>query len=343
MRIIFMLLAFFLNGCSPFDNDTPKLYQSQLLALGTVVNISLWNVEKTLASQAVHAIDARLHEIHHNWHSWQPGRLTDINKALANGQSIELTTTEMSLLQQATQLATLSQHLFNPAIGRMIQRWGFHQDDPSGPPPTPADIQSLLHENPRMTDLNFSGHQLRSTNKTVQLDVGAFAKGYAIDEAIKVLHQLGIQHAIINAGGDLRVIGRRGDRAWRIGIRHPNQPGVIASVEIQGDESVFTSGNYERYYEFEGQRYHHIIDPRTGYPGHNTLAVTVIHPNAATADAAATALLIAGPQQWRHIARQMGIEQVMLIDKQLVVHMTPIMAQRIQLQQQLKTIIDKAA
>ena len=339
--LIICLITGLISACSRSDNRTEKLHQSQLLALGTLVDISLWDVEGTLASQAIHDIDTRLHELHHDWHSWQAGRLHDINTALAQGQAIELDDVELALLQQAQQLAAQSQQLFNPAIGRLISLWGFHSDNPEGPPPEAHAIQKLLTQQPRMSDLIFSNHTLRSNNNTVQLDVGAFAKGYAIDQAIAILQNQGINNAIVNAGGDLRAIGRRGQRPWRIGIRHPQQAGIIAALEIQGNESVFTSGNYERFYQYKGQRYHHIIDPRNGYPGSNTLSVTVIHANAATADAAATALLIAGPQHWRDIARQMGIDQAMLIDQQLTVHMTPAMAQRVQLKQNLKSIIEE--
>ena len=94
---------------------------------------------------------------------------------------------------------------------------------------------------------------------------------------------------------------------------------------------MFTSGDYERYFEYGKQRYHHILDPRTGYPADKTTSVTVIHHDSATADAAATALFIAGPDQWPVIARDMGIEQVMLIDKQGQIFMTPDMAERIEL------------
>jgi thiamine biosynthesis lipoprotein len=190
-----------------------------------------------------------------------------------------------------------------------------------------------------MSDLQFDDHRLSSTNPAVQLDVGAFAKGYAVDEAIAILKQRGISNAIINAGGDLRAIGRHGDRPWHIGIRHPLEPGVIAAIDTQIDESVFTSGNYERFYDFEGHRYHHIIDPRSGYPSTGTLSVTVIGNNAATADAAATALMIAGPNEWDRVAGQMGIDKAMLIDDQLTVYMTSAMQQRVELNGQLKTVI----
>jgi thiamine biosynthesis lipoprotein len=95
---------------------------------------------------------------------------------------------------------------------------------------------------------------------------------------------------------------------------------------------VFTSGNYERYFTWQGKRFHHIIDPRTGYPAEGTRSVTVIDSDATRADAAATALFIAGPDGWFKIARQMGIEQVLLFDDQDRIHMTPAMAARVELE-----------
>ena len=93
---------------------------------------------------------------------------------------------------------------------------------------------------------------------------------------------------------------------------------------------MFTSGNYERYFEYNGIRYHHILDPRTGYPARGSLSVTVVNNDAATADAAATALFVAGPEGWREVARNMGIKEVMLIDENMTVYMTPAMAARVQ-------------
>ena len=146
---------------------------------------------------------------------------------------------------------------------------------------------------------------------------------------LKRLRDMGVRNAIVNAGGDLRAIGRRGNRPWRVGIRHPQGSGVLASVEIESDESVFTSGNYERYRIHEGVRYSHIIDPRTGMPVNHIASATVIHHNGAVADAAATALTIAGPMDWPRIAKQMGIKYVMLVDEKGTVYMNPAMAKRV--------------
>jgi thiamine biosynthesis lipoprotein len=143
------------------------------------------------------------------------------------------------------------------------------------------------------------------------------------------LQEAGIQHAVVNAGGDLRAIGQHGSRPWRVGIRHPRQEGILASVETSPDESIFTSGDYERYFDWQGKRYGHIIDPRTGYPAEGLSSVTVFADQADLADAAATALFVAGPKDWLPVARAMGVKGVMLVDEQGTVQITPGIRNRI--------------
>jgi thiamine biosynthesis lipoprotein len=184
-----------------------------------------------------------------------------------------------------------------------------------------------------MDDIEYSDVTMLGHNQAVQLDFGGIGKGMAVDLAIEHLRELGISNAIVNMGGDLRAIGSKGGTPWKIGIRHPRNKGVIASLETSGDESVFTSGDYERYFEYEGKRYHHILDPRTGYPAEGVTSVTVIHKEGVVADAAATALFIAGPEHWLEIARSMGVRDVMLIDSAGRIHLTPSMQQRIQFEQ----------
>ncbi|WP_455365411.1 FAD:protein FMN transferase, partial [Kaarinaea lacus] len=180
-----------------------------------------------------------------------------------------------------------------------------------------------------MQDLELDGVELKSNNSAVQIDFGGFAKGYAVDMAIEHLKDMGINNAIVNAGGDLRAIGKHGDRAWRVGIRNPRGEGVLASVDVEGDESVFTSGDYERYYEYQGKRYHHIIDPHTGYPKQGVTSVTVFDTRADRADAAATAIFVAGEEHWYEVAKSMGVAGVMLVTSNGTIHMTPNLKKRI--------------
>lgn len=189
-----------------------------------------------------------------------------------------------------------------------------------------------------MSDLHLDGIRMRSSNPTVKLDFGAFGKGYGIDLAVEHLKEMGIQNTILNAGGDLRAIGSRNGEPWRIAIRDPSGEGVLGVIETHGSESIFTSGDYERNFTWEGKRYHHIIDPRTGYPAVGTRSVTVIHDDATTADAAATALFIAGPSRWQEIARRMGVGYVLLVDTEGTLHMNPAMQARVALTDSSHTI-----
>ena len=129
----------------------------------------------------------------------------------------------------------------------------------------------------------------------------------------------------------MRAIGSRAGTPWRIAIKKPTGTGVLGVIKTDTDESIFTSGDYERNFVHEGVRYHHIIDPRSGYPVEGVSSVTVIHADATTADAAATALFVAGPKDWHRIARQLGIKYVLMIDAEGTLHMNPAMQDRIEL------------
>ena len=325
----FLLLGAFLTGCS----STEPVFQDRFFALGTLIEVSIYGADPALAAQASAQIEQELHTMHANWHAWRPGILSTTNQQLARMEPFTPDPSILPLLQEAGHLSQLSNGLFNPVMGRLIALWGFHENAlPAGTLPDTAAIRALVEQAPGTDDVTFSGAQLVSHNPAVSYDLGAFAKGYAIDRAIELLRELGIQHAIINAGGDLRAIGQHGNRPWRIGIRHPRGNGILASLEIDGDASVFTSGDYERFFEVDGKRYHHIIDPRSGYPADKTTSVTVIHGSAATADAAATALFVAGPDGWMEIAHNLDIEFVMLIGADGSIHLSPAMQSRISLE-----------
>ncbi|KHD05083.1 hypothetical protein PN36_26220 [Candidatus Thiomargarita nelsonii] len=321
----FILLLLLLSGCNH------QIHQQQFYIFGTLVGISIWGVSEQKASEAINTIAKDFQSMHHNWHAWQKSPLTDLNQAIAAGQ-VWTEPSLLPLLKKSKHLYNQSDGLFNPAIGQLIKLWGFHSDDLSSEfiPPSPEKIAELVALAPSMEDIHSEGNQIYSTNRGVQLDFGAFAKGYAVDLAIEKLRQLGVQNAIINAGGNLKAIGKKGDKPWLIGIRHPNGTDILAAVAVSGEESVISSGNYERFREYEGVRYSHIIDPRNGKPAQGFSSVTVIARSGALADAASTALTVAGLQDWHRIARQMGIKYVMLVDEKGIVYVNPAMAKRVQ-------------
>lgn len=327
MTVLLGLLA--MAGCSP---KQPR-YDTRFLAFGTLMDLTIVGIPLEQAEQAAQIIEDDFLQMHKSWHAWDPGPLGRVNRMLKSGEIFSAPPSVLPLILLGKSLSTSSEGLFNPAIGHLIDSWGFHSNDPSGGRPPPGEtIERMLKQNPRMQDIEIDGLSLRGKNPAVKLDFGAFGKGYGIDLAVEHLKSMGIENAIVNAGGDLRAIGlRETGEPWRIAIRHPENNGIIGSLEISGDESIFTSGNYERNFIWEGKRYHHIIDPRTGYPSEGSASVTVIHNNSTTADAAATALFVAGPDDWHRIAGKMGIRFVLLIAENGDLHMNPAMQSRLKL------------
>jgi thiamine biosynthesis lipoprotein len=337
--ICFLFFSFF-SGCQQQD----ALYQRQLYVFGTFVEMTFWDVPESLAQKSANLIASDLQKMHRDWHAWQPSSLTALNHAIAVGQPYLIEDDELLfMLKQAKQWSQQSEGLFNPAIGQLINLWGFQRDDLtiSHPPPSAQAIAERLALNPTMADLNIEGQKISSRNRAVQLDLGAIAKGYALDLVIKRLQTLNIQNAIVNAGGNLKAIGSKGNKPWTIGIRHPSGQGILAVLKAHGEESVVTSGDYERFYEYQGIRYAHIIDPRTGKPAQGLTSVTVIHASGAFADATATALIVAGIEKWSQIAQQMGLIYVMVVDNAGTVYLSPAMAERVQFvtDEQFKQIV----
>lgn len=328
-KLFYAFIILCLTSCAE-QGEQP--YRADFFVFGTLVGISIWGVPDEQAEKATQVVIQELQTMHNDWHAWHPSQITELNQVIAQGGTVTIQDQHiLTLLQRAQQFSQQSDDLFNPTIGKLIELWGFHHDElPQNPPPTDEAIAQLVNLKPTMADIVITDNQISSHNPAVQLDLGAFAKGYAVDLAIKRLGELGIENAIVNAGGNLKAIGKMNQRPWMIGIRDPNGEDVLAGIAIEGEESVITSGNYERYLEYQGVRYSHILDPRTGKPAKDFSSVSVIDPNATLADAAATALSIAGLQDWYRIAKQMGVKNVILVDVAGNVYLNPRMAARVQ-------------
>ncbi len=323
-----LLVCLFVAACS--KDEAPHVHQERIVAFGTLVDVSIYGADADDVATATEKLHSEFNRRHTLWHAWKGGELYQANLLLREGQPAKVSQETIVMLQKARAISDRSGHLFNPAIGSLVALWGYHADElPTGPPPPAAEIAKLVKKSFTLDDLTFSGNEIIPRRPGITLDVGAFAKGYAVDHAIDLLRAMGINNAIVNAGGDLRAIGSKGDKAWRVGIRHPRQTGLLASLSVHDNESVFTSGDYERFYIHNGKRYHHIIDPRTGYPAPDSTSVTILRADAATADGSSTALMIAGPKDWTRVAKALGLEYVMLVDTELNVHLTPAMAERI--------------
>lgn len=312
-------------------NRNNEEYRETIYVFGTLVEIVIRGEPVQSARAAVSEISREFERVHVAWHAWRPGgELNALNEAIARGEEREVSPELVELLKVARDLSVQSEGLFEPAIGGLIGAWGFHADEPpSGKPPSDETIAKWVTAHPRLADLTFEGNKVGSSNTSVRIDLGGVAKGAALDLAAKILRKRGIENAVLNAGGDLNVLGKYAARAWNVAIRDPFGWQAVASVEMRPGEVLYTSGNYERYLEYDGERFSHIIDPRTGRPVTDIVSASVLHTNGTLADAAATALSVAGAKDWNRIAGKLGVDMALLIDGQGKIYMTPTMAKRL--------------
>lgn len=330
MRLILMLfLAAFLNSCS---NHEP-LFHAQHYVFGTLVDISIYGETESKAEAAVDNIIQQYTQLHQRLHAWQPSEITEINQAISNGESIAVKPDIALMLKHIADLSKQSDGLFNPAIGQLVKTWGFHTDQFMAQTINHSQIAQLVADNPQMSDISITNNQISSSNPSVQLDLGGYAKGYALDLGIAYLQSEGIEHALINIGGNIMALGLHGNKPWKVGIQHPRQPNAVATVDLPSGWAIGTSGDYQRYYESDGKRYCHIINPNTGYPTQSIQSVTVMIPpqkHAGTlSDVLSKPLFIAAKKSRLDYAKKMQIKHFLIIEDDTNIQISHAMAKQL--------------
>ncbi len=306
-------------------------HEATYFVFGTLVEVKLRGVDETAAYAAFGRLQTLFTGLHSEWHPWEPGALTYLNRAIAADEDFRAPPRLVDLLEKSVKMEKASCGRFNPAIGALIEAWGFHTSDypVRTPPPDEATIERLLAARPRAADLRLGGRRINSANRAVQLDLSGIAKGAAVDLALAELRHLEVPAALVNAGGDLAAYRPVPDEPWRAAIRDP-QGGLLAGLELEPGEALFTSGNYERYREDAAERRPHIIDPATGKPVAHLASASVLAGQGWRADAAATALMVAGPDgAWLPIARRMGIKEALIVREDGRLELTAAMRDRL--------------
>jgi thiamine biosynthesis lipoprotein len=333
-RLLLLALALLLTACGkePF-------YQEQAYVFGTQVDVSIYGEDETKARQATVAVMHEFQRLHDMLHAWKPSELSSLNTAIAQGKQRLVSPELAAMLKDAAQVSKQSDGLFNPAIGSLIQVWGFQAEDFKAELPNPKKVAALVKAKPQMSDLRllepYSSKlpvPVFSRNRAVKLDLGGYAKGYALDRAADILREQGIHNALINIGGNVMALGTHGSRPWTVGIQHPRRPGPLAVLELRDGEAIGTSGDYQRYFELDGKRYCHLIDPRNGYPVQDVQAVTILTRGehaGLRSDSNSKPLFIAGAAGWTDAAHRMQIEEALLVDGEGVVHLTAAMQKRL--------------
>ncbi len=309
--------------------SSPGVQHREFFAMGTLMQISFAD---PVPAGLMNRIQTELRAFEQRWSPRGDGELAQLNRQLTQHAQAPLPPVLRPGFVASQQACRSSDGLFDPGMGALVKLWGF--DDESHfrtTPPEPETIALALAQRGKLCRAELDA-KLSVDVPGAYFDFGASAKGRAIDAIVALLRNNGVHNAIVNAGGDLKAIGQRADRLWRIGIRHPrpqDAQDILASLSVKDGEAVFSSGDYERFFISEGTRYHHIIDPRDGYPATTSQSATVVHTSAELADAAATALFVAGPQRAAEIMGRMGITHYLLVDAQGDTHTSPEMRARL--------------
>ncbi|NNL86451.1 MAG: FAD:protein FMN transferase, partial [Myxococcales bacterium] len=231
--------------------------------------------------------------------------------ASRNTDPFHLSAATFRVFAAAEEISEASAGAFDVTVGPLVEAWGFGPSGTPGRPPEPSVLAALRRRvGYRKLELDISTRTIRKQVADIACDLSALAKGFAVDEVARGLVELGYEAFLVEIGGELRAQGVHEDgRDWRVAIETPDAEGFsIHRVVVLRDLSMATSGDYRNFYESDGTRYSHTIDPRTGAPVTHALAsVTVLHPEAMRADAWATALSVLGPEEGYDLAQQRGL------------------------------------
>lgn len=261
--------------------------------MGTFVNITIYHYDQTVANEAIFAAFSELSRIEKLFSSYQVksdvSRLND----LAFKYPVTVSEETYALLQKSVAFSKQNGGFFDITVGKVVDLWGFRTLENQHVPNATAFRKEV-------NKVGFDGILFLDSNRIsfaqdFAITLGGHAKGYAVDMAKSVLLDYDIESFLINAGGDMIAHGvKPNQKHWEIGIQHPRADSIIQRVKLN-DMAIATSGDYERYFIENGQRYHHIFNPKTGYPSSHFQSVTVIHESAEMADILATSIFVSGP------------------------------------------------
>jgi thiamine biosynthesis lipoprotein len=236
-------------------------------------------------------------EINNKLNMYSPDSEISLINNQAGNQSVAVSELTFSALEQALAIAEQTQGVFDPTVGPLVKLWKAGEESKSVPRPEAVGAALKLVDY-RKVVLDQEHRSVYLPEKGMMLDMGAIAKGYAVDKAVGILKKHNIASALVSAGGNIYALGQKKDgTSWHIGIRDPGaKEKIIGYVELS-DQVLDTAGDYERYFWADGKKYGHILEPRTGYPAEGVSSSTIFTNNPVQADALATAVFILGPEK----------------------------------------------
>ena len=270
--------------------------------MGTRCYVELWADDPVKGNDAIEAVMAELRRIDNLMSHYKPeSQLSQINQ-YANERPVQVDKELFDLIKLSTHYSEITEGAFDITYASV----GYLYDYPRHIHPTEEQIREKLPAvNWHNMLLDEAHHTVRFEHPGMRIDLGGIGKGYAVDRGIDVLKARGIDRALVTAGGDSRIIGDRMGRPWLIAIRHPDNPSKVVTRIPLADSAVSTSGDYERYFDEGGVRYHHIIDPRTGHSASKVRSATILAPTATQTDGMSKTAFVLGAEKALEIINRM--------------------------------------
>lgn len=299
----------------------PQTVVRKQILLGTFVQITVYGSDVEQMDQAISAAFAEIQRVQRQFSRAGDGQLGRLNR-LPSGTEVQLSEELWGLLERAQRIQAQSQGNFDVTMGALEDLWGFVEDwSGTGQVPSDEQIDAWLQQ-PRGVLLKAGGRAVRLSEAT-QVDLGGIAKGYAVDRAVEVLKQHSIPAGLVDAGGNIKVFGRAPGTVWTgfqprpflVGVQHPRALGrLLGDLTMGQDQAVATSGDYQRFFEVDGKRYHHILDPHTGRPARRLIQCTILAPTAVEADALSTAVFVMGTEAGLEWVEHLPDVEAVLVD-----------------------------
>ena len=313
--IIVLLFCFLLTACGYKESSASEI---EGFAMGTVILQRIYHGEAKSISKKV--MD-RLGEIEPVMTiNREGGEMNSLNQA-AGSDYVKLSGETLYVLNKAKTYSELSKGSFDVTVGPLVKAWGIYTDNQRVP--EKEEINNLLNlVNYKKISINTGESKAKLEFKGQIADLGGIAKGYAGDEAIKIYRDNGVKSAFISLGGNVVALGGKPDGSpWKIGVRDPRGPeGSYLGIISVKDKAVVSSGDYERYFERDNKRYHHILDPKTGYPANSGLiGTTIISELSIDADALSTSVFVLGLEEGLKLIESLdGVEAILITEDKKV-------------------------
>jgi len=293
-------------------NSSAGVFKKKSSVMGTDLEVVVSTVDEARAGKAFAAVENEMRRIEDEMSEWKEKTfVSEINRS-AGVRAVSVPSDLFKVIWAAVTVSKISNGAFDITWASMRGVWDFTPGRERVP--AEAEVKKRL----RLVDYrDIVLDEKKSTvflkRKGMAIGLGAIAKGYAVDRATLILAKEGISDSIVKAGGDMRVQGLDKGKPWEIGIRHPRKKELLARLALT-NLSVSTSGDYERFFRKDGVLYHHIMDPRTGFPARGSMSVTVLAPDTMTSDALSTAIFVLGPDKGLELVDKLNGVEAIIVD-----------------------------